>query len=59
MEMDAIQKRLTGILLAVALVMTAGLTFSRAQTIRATRVLMDTSLYQTKASPEVHSILYK
>lgn len=59
MEMDAIQKRLTGILLAVALVMTAGLTFSRAQTIRATRVLMDTSLYQTKASPEVRSILDK
>lgn len=57
MEMDALQKRLIRIVFFSVLFLITGMTASPAQTIRATRVLMDTSAYQPKASPVVRSIL--
>ena len=56
MEMDAIQKRLIqGVFLF--LLITAGSVSAGAQTIKAYRVLMDTTEYQTKASIPIREII--
>ncbi len=56
MEMDAIQKRLIqGVFLF--LLITAGSVSAGAQTIKAYRVLMDTTEYQTKASVPIREII--
>jgi len=56
MEMDAIQKRLIqGVFLF--LLITAGSVTSGAQTIKAYRVLMDTTEYQNKASAPIREII--
>ncbi|MBV6455190.1 MAG: hypothetical protein LMBGKNDO_00051 [Bacteroidales bacterium] len=57
MEMDALQKRLIRIVFLSALLLIARMTTSLAQTINATRVLMDTSAYQAKASKAVKQII--
>ncbi|HHV04552.1 MAG: 5'-nucleotidase C-terminal domain-containing protein [Bacteroidales bacterium] len=57
--MDAVQKRISRFFLCVILILTAGVVISPAQTIKATRVLMDTSVYQQKASPAVRKIMQK
>ena len=56
MEMDAIQKRLKYCAFLLLLI-TAGTVSSRAQTIKAYRVLMDTAVYQSKASPAIRNII--
>lgn len=55
--MDALQKRLRRSSLVFFLMMTASLVVLPAQTIKATRMLMDTSVYQQKASPAVKKIM--
>jgi len=56
MEIDAIQKRLIHIV-ALALFLTTGSVALQAQAIKARRVLMDTTEYQSKASVAVRDII--
>jgi 2',3'-cyclic-nucleotide 2'-phosphodiesterase (5'-nucleotidase family) len=56
MEMDAIQKRLIHLIVLVLFLSTGGVVL-QAQTIKAYRVLMDTTAYQGKASAPIREII--
>ncbi len=55
--MDEIQKQMKKFFLTAALLATVGVSFSGAQTLRASRVLMDTMEYRQKASEEMVNLL--
>lgn len=57
MEMDDIQKQMRRFFLTATLLLGVGLSLSRAQTLQASRVLMDTLTYGLNASKEVVAIL--